>query len=104
MAADLTPGRELDARVCRLVWPEGVKDFDGDDWFPPVSHAPMWAMNALEALAGREPPWQFDIEYRTSTGWQVCLYHPESGLLNWSAGMGDTLPLAVCRAIIAALS
>jgi hypothetical protein len=100
----MRPGRALDEKVARLIWP----DFEDDKtpiWItrhgyfgPEYSSDPLAALGALEELARRGWGW------RTAhglVGWYYCeLYQAD---LETYDGRGATLPLAVCAAILVAL-
>jgi hypothetical protein len=128
---DLDAGRALDERVARLVWPDPdtqpiwilpARFYPQTYMGPEFSTNREAAMTLLDALAerpGRDwlsgTGWAWDIRYDdglSGTGWawdiryddgvySVDLYRPgeETPVL----GHNERLPLAVCRAVLAAL-
>jgi hypothetical protein len=105
-ATDLDAGRALDERVARLMWP----DPDAGStpiwirrtgyWGPEFSTDVAAAMTVLDALAERG--WEWSINFTRSFG-------EAYGASVWKVGgpghhrKALTLPLAVCRAVVAAL-
>jgi hypothetical protein len=112
MMTDLIPGRALDEKVARLVWPDRVPDWMIEGviqeivmryWNgPPVSTDPLAALGVLEELAGRGWGWTA-VRYRwpitSDMAYNVGLVPPRSRAENAD---GTTFPLAVCAAVLAA--
>jgi hypothetical protein len=102
---DLDAGRELDEKVARLVW--------GDHWqgqwpieLPWFSRIPNAGLLLLNTLAERGWGWQItrylDVQYRYGV-----VLNPRGNVTDGGVSVVSvcwpTLPLAICRAVVAAL-
>lgn len=101
----LTPGRDLDERVARVVWP--------DDWLhdPPrnrsiakrFSEDTAAAMALLDTLAGRGWGISYFRHNATPDFHQVEIWHDGHNGGEGVHGTGSSLPLAICACVLAAL-
>jgi hypothetical protein len=107
---DLDAGRGLDEKVARLVYAEpsiwasyGIADgreyhrWEGP-WFSTDVAA---AMTLLDTLAERGWSWDMTHYHGSVSPYEVSLWRMDGD--DDAAGASVTLPLAICRAVLAAL-
>lgn len=107
----LTPGRALDEEVAQLVgspllgsawWRERWNPHQIIYTGPAFSTDREAAMSLLDALAGRGWSWEMTHYHGSVSPYEVSLWHDENG--GEACGARPTLPLAICAAVISALS
>jgi hypothetical protein len=111
---DMDAGRELDERVARLVWgwpankaPRSRRLHETHNGFLPACSLDLEsAFLVLDTLAERTPPWGWSIEHDVPAErpYEVKVWSLVQGYGALYRGFAPTLPLAVCRAVVAALS
>jgi hypothetical protein len=120
--ADLTPGRELDERVARLVYgdnPDQLRMWERLIWSsdepprvleryfngPSFSTDPAAALLLMKELAGRGWGWSLAQDQGRPCCCRVTVPSTSDYVTDYHSAMryGPTLPLAVCAAILAAL-
>jgi hypothetical protein len=96
---NLTPGPDLDRRVAEAVGWERHKR-GGMEWFtsPCGAHRrpSKWGADAIAALEATGLDW--DI-VRKGSRYDVSIEWEEA--TQWANGYGETIPLAICAAILA---
>jgi hypothetical protein len=100
---DLTPGRALDERVARaMARHDGIRWSESLD--PPgLSADPAAALALLDALVKRGWEWTMTHDSRDPSGLFWCNLWSHVLTDNEYERSGDTLPLAICAAVLAAL-